>query len=160
MLIKDSARLAAEETLKDHWNGSFPVDPVAIAKSQGVSVTFATLKDSLTGAIVAKEDQHPRILVESSENFGRQMFTIAHALGHYTERHGTGAREYTFVEGRHRVYPLHEFYADEYAAHLLMPESAFQRMRSLSDSDFVLAAYFGVSPSAVRNRTARLGVPR
>jgi Zn-dependent peptidase ImmA (M78 family) len=158
MLVKEAAKQAAIKTLAEHWDFEFPVDPVAIAQAKGLEVRFAELKNNVSGAIVAKAGQVPVILVEARENYGRQMFTAAHELGHYAERENAGDHEYSFVESRGRKYDLHEFYADEFAGNLLMPEAEFKSKYKQLKSVNMVAAYFAVSPPAVKKRAQRLGL--
>lgn len=37
MLIKDLAQLDAENVRRDHWDNTFPVDPIVIARRMGVT---------------------------------------------------------------------------------------------------------------------------
>ena len=158
VLVKEAARLAAVNTLEEHWDGQFPVDPVAVAQAKGLDVRFAILQDSISGAIVAEVGKKPLIIVDSTENYGRQMFTVAHELGHYAEREAAGDHEYSFVESRGRKYDLHEFYADEFSANLLMPEKEFRARHNKFKSVNRVAAFFAVSPAAVLKRAERLGI--
>lgn len=151
VLVKDAARIAAENLLESHWDLTFPVDPVAIADALKIKVQFTSLVPGVSGAIVA-EDGNAEILIEESENYGRQMFTTAHELGHYIERLDKADTDYSFVERRTQKYSLHELYADVFAANLLMPESAFRSQWAASKSEYMLAAWFGVSPAAVLKR--------
>ncbi|MDD0856707.1 ImmA/IrrE family metallo-endopeptidase [Arthrobacter alpinus] len=157
MLVKDAARIAAARTLKDYWDGSLPVDPVAIAESMGISVEFSRLKPGISGAIIV-EDGDARILLDESENYGRQMFTCAHEIGHYVERMANGDHEYSFVERRTQKYDLHEFYADEFAGNLLMPASNFTSTWKKMKSDNLMAANFGVTPAAAKKRREKLAL--
>ncbi|CAH0231947.1 hypothetical protein SRABI26_02672 [Arthrobacter sp. Bi26] len=158
MLVKDAAKQAAIKTLAEHWDFEFPVDPVAIAQAKGLEVRFAELKNRISGAIVVEAGKTPQILVEARENYGRQMFTVAHELGHYAEREDAGDHEYSFIESRGRKYDLHEFYADEFAGNLLMPEAEFKSQYKKLKSVNMVAAFFAVSPAAVEKRAERLGV--
>ena len=157
MLVKDAARLAAARVLTDRWDDSFPVDPVLIAESFNINVKFESLLPGISGAIVA-EPGKVEILIEENENFGRQMFTAAHELGHFIERRDNGDSEYSFVERRTNEYDLHEFYADEFAGNLLMPEDEFRKVWQRYESEYMIAAHFGVSPSAALKRKKRLGL--
>ncbi|KAM9863020.1 hypothetical protein ACI1US_01022 [Leucobacter sp. BZR 635] len=157
MLVKEAAQLAARRVLKDRWDDSFPVDPIAIAAAYGIEVSFESLLPGISGAIVAKPGD-VKILIEENENFGRQMFTAAHELGHFIERRDKGDNEYSFVERRTNEYDLHEFYADEFAGNLLMPEDEFRRVWGIYESEYMIASHFGVSPSAAAHRKRRLGI--
>lgn len=158
MLVKKAARLAAEKALEQKWDGVFPVDPISIAHAYGLDVRFANLRDGVSGAIIAEPGQKTVILVDKSDNWGRQMFTVAHEIGHFVERSQKEDEEYSFVEERSRKYDLHEFYADEFAGNLLMPEKEFKSVYKKTHSDYLTAAHFEVSPGAVAKRRERLGI--
>lgn len=156
MLMKDAARRDAEWLLREHWDGTFPVDPVAIAEELGIEVIFGTLREGTSGAIIA-EGEDVQILISEDDPMGRQTFTCAHELGHYQERRRARDPEYSFEDTRRPgEYDLHEFYADEFAGNLLMPERRFLDVYAHNIDERTLAAYFAVSPTAVRKRIARL----
>ncbi|MFE9232068.1 ImmA/IrrE family metallo-endopeptidase [Cellulosimicrobium funkei] len=156
MLVKDAARQDATKVLDRYWDGRFPVDPFRLAKGMGIDVRVTSLRPDLSGAIVA-ENGRVTILVDETDNYGRQAFTCAHELGHFHERKRKGDEDFSFEEYRiPGKYDLHEFYADEFAANLLMPEREFRREIRRHGSDYLAAATFGVSPAAVRKRRERL----
>lgn len=65
--------------------------------------------------------------------------------------------DFSFVEKREPgQYDLHEFYADEFAGALLMPEQPFMKMLDENVSLIEIAARFGVSLDAARKRRERL----
>lgn len=168
MLVKDAAKDAAEKALKKHWDGVLPVNPVAIAESLGIDVQFATFSDELSGAIVA-EDGDIKILLSDDDSLSRQIFTCAHELGHFFERREAKDNDYsfsdltpapvagdTFEEGRGGAWDLHEFYADEFAANLLMPADKFVPLFRQEVGVGTLADIFAVSRAAVQSRIRRL----
>ncbi|OIH99750.1 MULTISPECIES: ImmA/IrrE family metallo-endopeptidase [unclassified Curtobacterium] len=155
MLVKDAARDAAERIRAEHWNGTFPVDPVAIARSMELDVKFTSMLPGISGAIVVRPGS-AQVLIEDTDAYGRKMFTCAHEVGHFVERRAQDDRSYSFVEKRGGEYDLHEFYADEFAGALLMPASEFRKQERKLGSDYLLASYFGVSPTAVQKRRERL----
>lgn len=157
MLVKDAAALAAKRVLDEHWNGKFPVDPVRVAQALDMNVEFASLRAGLSGAIIAQNGQVD-ILIDATENFGRQMFTCAHEIGHYFERATKGDTDFSFTDERGTKYDLSEFYADEFAGNLLMPETPFRKAWKETRSPNYLSAHFGVSAAAVRKRMERLGL--
>lgn len=155
MLVKDAARSAAARVLSEHWDGSFPVDPVSVARSLDLDVRFTSMLPGISGAIVVRPGT-AEILIEDAETYGRKMFTCAHEVGHFLERKAQNDQSYAFVEKRGGEYDLREFYADEFAGSLLMPADEFRKQDRLLGSDYLLASYFGVSPSAVEKRRERL----
>lgn len=155
VLVKDAARQAANEVRSKYWDGAFPVDPVAIARSLNLDVKFTSMLPGISGAIVVRPGS-AQVLIEDSDAYGRKMFMCAHEVGHFLERQAQDDQSYSFVEKRGGEYDLHEFYADEFAGALLMPDAEFRRQERLLGSDYLMASYFGVSPSAVQKRRERL----
>ncbi|WP_025157550.1 ImmA/IrrE family metallo-endopeptidase [Leifsonia aquatica] len=156
MLVKDAARIAAENALAEHWNGKFPVDPVAIAEGFDITVWLDALDDDISGAIVA-DGEKVQIFLAEDEPFERQTFTCAHEIGHYLERTAARDDDYSFKDTRSpHGYDLHEFYADEFAGNLLMPAEKFVELYEQGMSTSLLADFFGVSRPAVRKRVERL----
>lgn len=158
MLVKDAARLKASAVLEEHHANEDRLDIVALAEAHGAKVVFGPLKDGISGAIIAKRGHAPTIYVEESHSPGRQRFTIAHELGHLMERRENNDDEYSFVERRGAKYDLHEFYADEFAGNVLMPENAFRRVYLKKGDELKAAAHFSVSPPAALKRAERLGL--
>jgi len=158
MLIMDAARQAAEEILEKHWDGTFPVNPVDIANQLEIDVKSARFKDAATsGAIIATDANDVAIYFAKDDPVVRQVFTIAHEIGHFSERRAADDVEFSFVEKRHPShYDLHEFYADEFAGNLLMPTRDFCSLWRNGKKVRDLASYFGVSDVAVRKRLERL----
>lgn len=156
MLMKDAARRDAARVLRDHWDGTFPVDPVAIAEDLGIEVIVGELREGTSGAIIAEGDDI-EILISESEPLGRQTFTCAHEIGHFQERRRVRDPDYSFEDLRKPGrYDLHEFYADEFAGNLLMPEDRFLEVYRISDDERTLMDYFAVSRPAVQKRIERL----
>lgn len=94
----------------------------------------------------------------------RKRFTCAHELGHYRERQMAGDAEYgfedSFVDTREGIrrpdYFPHEFFADEFAGAVLMPETMILKYKHEGMPVERMAEVFGVSVSAVRRRLAAL----
>lgn len=156
-LVIDRAREAAEATVRDFYGpGRFPVDVARIAEGMGVRVEYSFLRDGVSGMIRSRPPEVPVIYVDASENEARQRFTIAHELGHYVERINQGQSDFAFIDERGTKYDLHEFYADEFAGNMLMPEDEIQRLQRDQRSNVEMAAHFGVSPAAMTTRLKRL----
>lgn len=158
MLVMHAAKNEAEKVLDSFGSCEGALDVVNLAESQGAKVVFGALKDGISGAIIAEHGKKPVIYVEESDSPGRQRFTIMHELGHLIERRANGDDEYSFVEKRGAKYDLHEFYADEFAGNVLMPESSFRRIYRGKGDELAAAAHFSVTPSAVLKRAERLGL--
>ncbi|QCV94314.1 ImmA/IrrE family metallo-endopeptidase [Acidipropionibacterium acidipropionici] len=157
MLIKEKAQIDAEDVRRKHWDGKFPVDPIAIARNMKVTSYLSQGMDDTSGLIIKRDGQRAEIFLNGFESKARQRFTCAHEVGHLVERQSNRDDEYSFRDERNgRANNPHEWYADHFAANLLMPQAEFERMvedcgATVSD----LVDYFGVSRSAILTR-ARL----
>src|SRR5947208_2473138 len=128
-LVIDRAREDAEATARDFSvTGRFPVNVADVAAGMGVRIEYTFLRDGVSGMIRSRPPEVPVIYVDATENPARQRFTIAHELGHYVERINQGQSDFAFIDERGTKYDLHEFYADEFAGNLLMPEGEIERL--------------------------------
>lgn len=157
MLVRDKAREDAEAVLRAYGDLRFPIDPERIAKRMGMYVDRRPLGKDISGMLRVEPDFAPQIYIDEADTSQRQRFTIAHEIGHYYERTLNGEGDFNFIDRRGGRYDVHEFYADEFAGNLLMPEAEVRRMDETSVSIAELAARFGVSLPAIRMRLKRLG---
>ncbi|RSX52686.1 ImmA/IrrE family metallo-endopeptidase [Bifidobacterium callimiconis] len=157
-LVWQDARERAQNVLDNYWDGRFPVKIATISRAMGVTPYQASLPAGVSGMVVKKPKEPARSYVESSESETRRRFTLAHELGHYVERvEVSDDDDFSFAEKREPGrYDLHEFYADEFAGALLMPEEHFLNMLDEGRSLIDIAAKFGVSLDAARKRRERL----
>ena len=155
-LLWQDARRKAQETLDNYWDHSYPVKIVSICKAMGVTPSPGELPEGGSGMIVKEHSSEPRAYTERTEPQTRRRFTLAHELGHFVERVTIAQdNDFAFMDKRSDDYDIHEFYADEFAGALLMPEHDFiQKVKN--DGMIAAAAYFGVSLAAVRKRMERL----
>ena len=158
-LIKDIARGAAERVLSEHWNGQIPVDPVVIAQSLGLKVYLSALPENESGLIVKLPNKPAEIHINRIEPDARQNFTCAHEVGHWVERDVHADNEYSFVDRRDdRQMDAHEWYAEHFAANLLMPGKQFIEAYDGGARSNSLATLFAVSPAAARSRLKNLNL--
>lgn len=159
-LVWEKARKAAQDILDECWDQRIPVDIDAICRANGVKKYLRAMPDELSGMIIKRRGQ-PRAdaFIDRYEPEVRQRFTLAHELGHYIERTRIAEDdEFGFTEiraGSRRKddeYFPHEFFADEFAGSVLMPESKVQELEAEGKSDAEMAALFNVSIAAVRKR--------
>ncbi|MDP5226623.1 MULTISPECIES: ImmA/IrrE family metallo-endopeptidase [Arthrobacter] len=153
------ARRDAAEVLEEFGDRRLPVDPVAIARAMGIQCYSAQLGSNVSGMIQRDSSGQASIYVDIDDGPRRSRFTIAHELGHYADhmwRDGDGAVE--FVDRRDGTSNVNEFYANEFAGSLLMPESSFAAAIDFGMSDSQLADHFQVSTPAVRVRKQTLGL--
>lgn len=154
----------AKDILKRHWDGALPVDPKEIAVSMGVAVeSFGVGFDecnedlSISGEF-RNENGAPLIRYNGIEAPVRQRFTIAHELGHYSLNHGSAMRDTSNAFSLNN-YDNKEVEANQFAAELLMPQSAIkeQVMQKGNKTLNGLARIFEVSQVAMRYRLKNLG---
>ncbi len=145
----------AEQILMRYGNHTFPIDPIPIAEKIGLSVWQATLPRDVSGQILYKEK---KIFIEKSDHIYRQIFSIAHELGHFL-LHNDGTshiskRDLTTKQGTDSK----EIEANHFAACLLMPKDEVQRMVNLGFALDSMANYFGISAIAMNVRLSNLGI--
>lgn len=162
MLLWQAARQYAEEL------GKF-FDP---ARSHGLdgltrlaqdkfeaTVLVTKLSQGISGFIFKEEGGTPEIYINLSEPPVRQRFTLAHEIGHLIERIEV-AKDYDFSFMDYRRpdpndYNFHEFFADEFAGALLMPEEPLMKIVN-EIGEYAAADKFNVSVPAVRKRLVRI----
>jgi len=134
-----------------------------IAAEQDIDVLAADLFD--IAGVLRREDGRWRIYINRQDSPMRQLFTLAHELGHFF-LHRDGDRD--FVDGEfvmHRSdderHKKEEREANEFAGSLVMPESRIRARlgeRRPSEKEILqLADLFQVSPLAMALRLRSLG---
>ena len=151
-LIKEVARRKAEAVLEDFWDDRLPIDPVRIAQDLNMQVFRADLPDGESGLIVKESGKSAEIYLNENEPDARQNFTCAHELGHWFERERAAYDEYSFVDRRGDKKDAHEWYAEHFAANLLMPARTFIQFFDEGCDVRELAQVFGVSNAADLSR--------
>ena len=136
-------------------NQLFPLDPILIAKAMELEVYTASLPRDVSGQIFYKEK---KIFVEKTDYITRQIFSIAHEIGHYVLHNDgtshTSLRDTTTTQG----IDIKEREANCFAANLLMPKDEVLRLVGLGFAVDSMASYFGVSSIAMEYRLNNLGV--
>lgn len=156
MLVKDKARRDASDVIRETWTMGAPIDPERVASQLNITVTRLPLEDGISG-MLRVEPGWTEIFVNSDDPPTRQRFTIAHEIGHYYERSSRGQIDFNVIDYRSPGnYDIHEFYADEFAASLLMPNAEIKEAVAEGLSIPLIAARFQVSPAAARMRVERL----
>lgn len=160
MLIKDKAQIDAEAIRRKYWDGTFPVDPIVVASKMKIRSYLSQGMGDDSGLIIKRGERRAEIYLNGFESKARQRFTCAHEIGHWVERQQNGDDEYSFTDRRSgRADDPHEWYADHFAANLLMPQAEFERMVEERGAGLdELVNRFGVSRSAVLTRARLLGV--
>ena len=145
-----------------------PVPVLAIAKSHGINVRFGPLPDDLSGFLV-HEKEGTFIGVNSRQAKSRQVFTLAHELGHYLLHPSANFVDRKLIYFRDSrsaaAVDVKEIQANQFAADLLMPERFVHhylrdKTVDLEDESFLtgLAQRFGVSVQALTFRLVNLNL--
>lgn len=158
MLVKDKAQADAADVLDAYWANGFPVDPERIAEAMGMTVDLRLLEPGISGMLRVEPGIRPEVFVDLQDTPQRRAFTIAHEIGHYYERVGRDEVDFNFIDRRGAEYDVHEFYADEFAGNLLMPDQEVRRIAADGMRLARMAQHFGVSLPAMRTRLRRLGL--
>ena len=144
-------RRCATELLDELGVDVPPVDPVWIARQEGLSVEEKQLSTGVFGALWKRGDSFGIIVSQSCPTIGHRRFSLAHELGHY---HVDGHVDAMFVGGseiveskggffRNRRDPL-EREADWFASELLVPSAQLgSRIRDVAPSIEVLRCLAG-----------------
>jgi Zn-dependent peptidase ImmA (M78 family) len=170
VVIEMKAESDAWELLQKTWGGEdpsrlvLPVDPFAIARKLGIQVFIdSSLPPEVSGMLrkLAGYDD-PEILLNAEDSRNRQRFTCAHEIGHYSQRVKDGVDEaWEYVDKRDALSSKgmkpEEIYANKFAAELLMPKKAVERLTA-KYAPATLAYEFGVSADAMRFRLENLGI--
>ncbi len=156
--IELKTRDILEQVVGDITSIDPPVDLAQILKYYNLKLAMAGFKDpQVAGAF---DDSTKTIYLLKNDSSKRQMFTVAHELGHIllghkkkfdifyrhqaTEFNGTDAQE--------------EKAANFFAASLLMPKELVIKLWNKYQDIELFAAYFGVSRSAAFWRLKNLGL--
>lgn len=155
MKVFEKARTEASNLRRAIGAPTGPLDLDRLADTLEAQVHYRPLGE-ISGMIDKQSGDQAQIVINSRHSEQRQRFTLAHEIGHLVERIDNGDDNYSFVEYRGRAYDLHEFFADEFAGAILMPEEELNELRAKGYSAAALAAHFHVSAPAVEKRLTRL----
>lgn len=157
----DELESKAIDLLNRHDLWSIPVNPVIVARAEGIEVFSIDFSDDSVSGILRKEDDAFRIYVNSAHSTSRKRFTIAHELGHYVlHRDGVTA----FVDPELNLYRSDssqgdmEVQANIFAAALLMPAELVKHYYRNYREIRAMAGLFSVSLAAMGHRIASLGL--
>lgn len=156
----------AERKLHEHGITSIPVNPLTVAKQEGVSVVNAEFHVPTIAGLIRKTKDTIVIYVKSSDAPSRKKFTVAHELGHlYLHLKDDSGN---FIDNDVSLFrSIHEpalalspqeIEANEFAMALIMPLSNVIRQWKMSHSVEDMAVLFDVSVQAMEIRLRDLGL--
>jgi len=156
------------QDLNKHKNFSLdnipPVDVEGICKVLGITIQITDLteiekthKGDISGALVTTPE-YSTILVNDTDPYARQRFTIAHELGHYVLHHNDES-DGVFISFRGASNP-EERAANRFAADLLMPKDILRKSHAEKTLPLLwtLAEEFSVSRAAMKYQLESLGL--
>jgi len=143
-----------------------PVDVDGICKSLDITIHVTDLseiekthKGDISGALISTPDYNT-ILVNDTDPYVRQRFTIAHELAHYVLHHRPdGDNDGVFISFRGASNAI-ERAANRFAADLLMPRNILRKHHAEKTLPLLwtLAEEFNVSRAAMRYQLEFLGL--
>ncbi len=166
-ISRESAEDEARSLINSEWaERGLPIDPTYIAKQVGVSVFEVDLAGDIDAILKYYQGgSTPAIFVDPRTSLNRKRFSVAHELGHFVlnsrlDPEGGILETDTFyrdVNSQTGDDPVERF-ANQFAAELLMPSRYVRSLADQGKTDLVMAADFGVSLEALRNRLNTLKI--
>lgn len=164
---RESAEDEARSLIMSEWaDRGLPIDPTYIAKQVGVSVFEVDLAGDIDAMLkYYRGGSTPAIFVNPRTSLNRKRFSVAHELGHFVlnsrlDPEGGILKTDTFYRDSNSQTggdPV-EVFANQFAAELLMPSRFVRALAEQGKTDLVMAADFGVSLEALRNRLNTLNI--
>ncbi|MEK7102313.1 MAG: ImmA/IrrE family metallo-endopeptidase [Patescibacteria group bacterium] len=135
------------------------VNVFEIAKSEGLGLKFVQMPEALKNVAGFLSDK--TIYINKEDPTNRQVFTVAHELGHFELKHDP--KEYKVLLRltlQNREYDVVEKEANCFAANILVPEkmlnAVIKKYQLASDNVDIIASMFGVSKEMMEYRMKRL----
>lgn len=151
---------SASHLLETKWDGTLPIDPVAIAEALGAVVKPDRAIAPASGTF-CYEDGVPIIRYNPNDPVVRQRFTIAHEIGHMVLGH-VKAGELAHRDTSFDSSTPNEVAANAFAAQLLMPADVVPMVLRLlprgQRSVSALSRKLWVSEQAMGFRLNALGI--
>lgn len=152
------AKEVAEEVLELYEMREPIINVFEIAEQEGIDVRFIEMpvgKEDIAGFLTTDEKI---IYVNSEQPINRQVFTVAHELGHHFLKHDADHRNVLYRHPQINGDNWQEKEANCFAGNLLVPDQMLKyemkkyRMKKDSVSPELLAVLFGVSKDVIRHR--------
>lgn len=159
---KKQAEEAAEAVLRDTFGSldtiEYPININIILEKYALQLKEGGFTDNKISGAFNREEA--TIYVSEKESPERQLFTVAHEIGHF-KLHKSRTTDILY---RTQVYqfnngdPKDETQANWFAANLLMPKEAVKKMWKITSDANRMATFFGVSRTAMYFRLKDLGL--
>lgn len=155
-----NAKNKALELLERFGFDSPPVDPIIIANELGINVRFVKFNPEnkkISGFFYAKRNE---IFVNEEEDIYRQVFTIAHELGHkLLHQEWLKTNDYQVLWRDASLYDANDIKEKEancFAANLLVPKAILKQYYQVANVE-ELSVLFGVSRQVITYRLKNEG---
>jgi len=169
--------VAIRMILSENGIKEYPINAFEIAKKLGFTIKYAEFKDStISGilwdgveeAIFGNEGYKRVMIINSKESPERQLFTVAHEIGHFMLHCNENSNFYEryISAGNKSVDPEEkrmEDKADYFAANLLLPEDILNRyikvnnLKNRRNIEYAVASSFFVEKETVSRRLDEIG---
>ncbi len=153
----------AHKILNRLWeNRSYPVDPITISNRVGLDVVETELPENVSGALIKEVGKEPVIVLHKYDHNNRKRFSCSHELGHYISRIESDkiVTEYEYIDLRSTSastgVDIEEIFANQFAAHLLMPDKIVKKLIKSGKNHLEIAMFFGVSIEALKHKLKSL----
>ncbi len=136
--IKEVGKLREKHKL-DHLS----VDVYELAKKEGFKVIETNYLFENTSGVIKIKDNSKNIYVKKSMKQGKKNFVIAHELGHYSMEYNGNSEFNSAYRKINNIVPSighnkgNEEKANQFAAELLMPKSAFIQIFNILKDDVI-----------------------
>ncbi len=153
---KQQQQFGSAETAFKAWRHSL--------ETVGIYTFKGTLKDRHISGFCLLDEKFPIIFVNNSNSFSRQVFTIAHELGHILMGvNGVTDQDETYVDMMSSDEQALERKCNAFAAEFLVPKDEFRKDVSLFQARGVdaipdLASKYSVSREVILRRLLELGL--
>lgn len=161
MALNKRLETLANDILINNDMLKLPVDLTSIAANNKIEVYVGKLPDDISGAIRYNKDKNVfEILVQETDGYQRQRFTVAHELAHFFLQKETlkSSEEIHFDTLYRKEKNEQEREVDYLAGAILMNEEILKRLFKVNSSIKLLADTFEVSEAAMNVRLSILGL--
>ena len=164
----------AQELLTRYEQTEPPVDPVTIARGEGIEVYEGTFSDSRVSGMLKTEEGRRVIYVSDADTPVRRRYSVAHELGHailhpdagdfadsgkeLTVLYRRAEDGYELADPANKARRRREIQANIFAACLLIPRDMLAEVLEDTDDISDLTRIFGVSRQTLGIRLSDLGI--
>ena len=158
----------------EKYSNGIPIDVIDIARKLSIQIYSKSFKSDKISGFISKDESGVFICVNENHPATRQIFTIAHEIGHFVLHEDClnsgdlAPTVYKLGDGivmpRADILPDNADYrrkeaeANKFAAELLMPKEEFLKYANSCDNLVELANKFQVSVGAASIRANGLGI--